>query len=429
MTTIEQSPQVFHPAFNPCYFVLDSDNKTETGFRYIVEIEVSSTIIATYRVRPLPVSLLGEVDISKALQTMLDNDFQELVSYNAENHYINYNLVLSEEYFVNHSFFGARVATGSGIWNWVNWGNTAINPTGANQTMWASLTEPPFVAGDVVVINQLTGLLAPLEGTFTVLDKVNIGGTWYIVIDLPWIGGGVKSNTAVAKYANGLKFREEVATSGTFTAWRGAFRFAEFPNYNNEKYLLSGVTKELLTTMPDAVRISRTTQTRFALRFGQTFNFWVFADWAALGVTNQATFIAWVEANSDYTVDSVTDFSLVGTELKCNIAASGGTGLFFQSQGITEVKAIGNGFELINILRLTDNNLTTFNPTLPLPISVTNLYLDVNNISDWLLLEPWITAQPAFTNPCEIYTQDNPTSAVGTAFETAANLKNATIVE
>lgn len=185
---------------------------------------------------------------------------------------------------------------------------------------------------------------------------------------------------------------------------------------------------------------------------GRRFNFWVFADWADLGVTNQATFIAWVEANSDYAVDSVTDFSLVGTELKCNIAASGGSVCNMFSQGFTEVKAIGNGFEGLTELRLSNNslaefnptlplpnaltlltirgnNLTEFNPTLPLPSSLVDLFLRDNNISDWSLLEPWITAQPTFTDPCQIYTTGNPTSAIGTTFETIALTKNATIIE
>lgn len=159
------------------------------------------------------------------------------------------------------------------------------------------------------------------------------------------------------------------------------------------------------------------------------YNFWVFADWTALGVTNQATFIAWVEANSGYTVDSVSDFNLVGTELKCNIAASGDSSLIFESQGITEVKAIGNGFDGLKDIVLTNNSLTTFNLILPLPSGLLALNLQNNNISNWGLSLPWINAQPAFTDPCTILTSGNPTSAVGTAFETAANLKNATIVE
>jgi hypothetical protein len=205
------------------------------------------------------------------------------------------------------------------------------------------------------------------------------------------------------------------------------------------------------------------------------YNFWVFADWADLGVTNQATFIAWIEANSDYTVDLVTDFSLVGFELKCNISASGGTLIDLSTKGITEVKAIGNGFEDIadlnlnnndllefnpvlplpdglNVLSLSNTSLTEFNPILPLPNSLKFLYLNGNNltefnpdlplpsslqildlinndISDWSLSLPWINSQPTFDDPCAIFTETNPSSAIGTTFETVANTKNAIIVE
>jgi hypothetical protein len=183
-------------------------------------------------------------------------------------------------------------------------------------------------------------------------------------------------------------------------------------------------------------------------------NFWVFADWADLGVTDEGTFIAWIEANSDYTVDSVTDFSLVGFELKCNISASagGGENLDLSTLGITEVKAIGNGFEDITTINLNNNIITEFNPVLPLPdslkglflenniiaefnpvlplpLGLLELYLDDNNISDWSLSLPWINSQPAFDDPCDIYTDNNPSTAIGTSFETIAITKNATIVE
>jgi len=180
-------------------------------------------------------------------------------------------------------------------------------------------------------------------------------------------------------------------------------------------------------------------------------NFWVFADWADLGVTNQATFIAWIEANSNYTVDLVTDFSLIGFELKCNITAIGGSDLEIGSNGITEVKTIGNGFDSLQNLDLSGNVLTEFNPILPLPNTLQNLalafqnltkfnpelplpislqYLDLidNNISDWSLSLPWINSQPAFDDPCTIFTETNPSTAIGTDFETIANTKNATII-
>lgn len=431
MITIEQAPQIFHPAYNPCYFVLDSNNKTNAGFRYIVEVQVGSTIIATYRTRPVPITGLGEVDISKAIQTTFDNDFQQLVSYDAEQHYLNYNLVLSEEYFVSHALFGARVATGSGTWAWANWSDTAFNPTGANLTQWASLTEPPFEAGDNVTINQLTGLLPSLEGSFTVVDKFLLGGVWYLVINLPWIGGGVKANTATATYTNGQKFREEVAQSGTFTSWRGAFRFAEFPDYDNEKYLLNFTNKELLTTMPDGFRISRTQQTRFALRRETTYNFHLIRrngyPWSDFGVTDEASLVAWLAEVSDYTAINVTNLVISGTELKCNVSASGGSDLVLINLLIQEIIAIGQGFIGLLSLILESNPLTEFNPIIPLPNTLQFLLLENNNISDWSLSEPWATLQTPFTNLCEISTSGNPTPAIGTNFEAIINTKNATV--
>lgn len=304
MITIEEQPQPFHPAFNAAYFVFDSDNKTNLGFRYIVDIEVDGDIVATYRLRPKPETLFGEVDISKALQTLLKNDFQQLVSYDAQGHYINYKLVLSEEYFVNHDLYGARVATGSGVFAWPNWSNLAFNPTGANLTQWASLTEPPYVQGDIITINQLTGLIPSLEGSFTVIDKFLLGGIWYLVINLPWIGGGVKSNTATSRFTNGQKFVDEVAESDEFTVWRGAFRFAEFPDYDNELYEMNSDSKEFLTTMPDVVRISRNTQTRFAANIRTAGMYYV--QFNISGILYRYELV-------DYSIGGVTNFEALPT--------------------------------------------------------------------------------------------------------------------
>ena len=69
--TLISSPEVFHPAYNQSYFVFDSDDSAENGFRYVVDVIVSSAIVATYKIRPLPNTLYGEVDIAKVVQSLL----------------------------------------------------------------------------------------------------------------------------------------------------------------------------------------------------------------------------------------------------------------------------------------------------------------------------------------------------------------------
>jgi hypothetical protein len=88
--TLISSPEVFHPAYNQSYFVFDSDDSAENGFRYVVDVIVSSAVVATYKIRPLPNTLYGEVDIAKVVQSLLSKDFQLADTYNATGHFVNY---------------------------------------------------------------------------------------------------------------------------------------------------------------------------------------------------------------------------------------------------------------------------------------------------------------------------------------------------
>ena len=137
-------------------------------------------------------------------------------------------------------------------------------------------------------------------------------------------------------------------------------------------------------------------------------NFDVRADWDFFGVTDEASFIA----NSslffiDATFVNVSNFSLVGNRLRCNIETDAkslnmyGDGVF----GIKEVIAITNlpsliflniGVSLLTefnpILSLPENltslqlfntSLTEFNPTLPLPNSLEQLNLANNQLTEF----------------------------------------------
>jgi hypothetical protein len=265
--TLISSPEVFHPAYNQSYFVFDSDDSSENGFRYVVDVYVDSAIVATYKIRPLPTTLYGEVDIAKVVQSLLSKDFQLLDTYNATGHFVPYRLQIDEEYFVNHPFSLALAASAGVLFGWPNFSNPTINPDGGVKTQLTSATEPPFSAGDLINIQQDTVVNAAVEGIHTVLDKYLAGGVWYLVIDLPWVGGtGIITTEGDIGYANGLKARFTGLTTTPFTAFRGAFGFASFPNYVAADYLIDGVTKKLLTTLPNGVRISRNTMTKFACR-------------------------------------------------------------------------------------------------------------------------------------------------------------------
>lgn len=254
--TVLASPQIIAPAYNPMYIYLDSTNKTQLGFRYVVEVlDASSNVIGTYRVRPIPVTLYGEIDISKLIQTLLYNDFQNTIHYFAQGHDKGFSVNLFEEYFVNAPFTDYNFA-GSGTW--ANFSNLSINPNGFARTMLSHGTNPSFAVGDVIQIAQTpsANYRPELEGIHTVIDTFTSGGVFYTVLDLVWIGNGGTSG-GVVTYANGNK---SVIPSGSISlrnAIKSAFSFVDFKNYNNSTYILNGNTKKLLTTLPSEFRISR----------------------------------------------------------------------------------------------------------------------------------------------------------------------------
>ena len=263
ITTIE-TPQVFTPAYNPMYFYFDSTNKAQLGFRYLVEVVDNDTseVIGTYRLKPIPTTLYGEVDISDLVQTALYNDFQQTKAYKANGHEINYKLNIDEEYYVNVAFSDYEYA---GAANWTNYSDASINPNGFARTQLVHSADPNFNAGDVILVTQTpsANYRPELEGVHTVLDVYNVGAVWYTVLDLLWIGAGSASAGTVS-YADGKKTIFTGITTSVFTAFKGAFGFMSFKTYDHTDYDDNDTTCLFLTTLPDEFRISRNKPTRFS---------------------------------------------------------------------------------------------------------------------------------------------------------------------
>ena len=88
-------PNVTTPAYNPVIFWVDSTNKNETGFKYVVDVYDSTpTKIAEYRVAPEIVNGYGVIDLSKLLQAKVskDLDLTTTTYYNASNSYFQYSV-------------------------------------------------------------------------------------------------------------------------------------------------------------------------------------------------------------------------------------------------------------------------------------------------------------------------------------------------
>jgi hypothetical protein len=113
------------------------------------------------------------------------------------------------------------------------------------------------------------------------------------------------------------------------------------------------------------------------------YNFDITADWSLVGstpVTNQASFEDWLINDLGATSVVITSFDLTGNRLKADIIVNGVGVLNLTNKNVTLVEKIGGFNSSLTQIRLNDNNIVTFNPSIPLPASVTQLRLQNNQI-------------------------------------------------
>jgi len=254
--TILSTPQEMTPAYNKNYFYFDSTEKSEVGFRYLVSVISGGITLGTYKLKPIPTTLYGEVDVSKVIQQSLGQSFDPTQDngYIPTAQFLDFTLQIDEEYLVNEPFTDYTFAGSS---NWPNHSDPAFNPNGLARTALKHSSEPLYSQGDIInVVQEASANFRPeLEGIHTVLDVYLSGGFYYTVLDLTWIGSGAAS-AGDSFYADNKKSIFTGVTSSEVTAYRGAFGFVEYNTYDFEDWQTLNSTSNLLTTLTET-RISR----------------------------------------------------------------------------------------------------------------------------------------------------------------------------
>lgn len=237
MITIKGQPDVITPVYNPVVYYIDSTNKNQPGFRYVVDLYSAGTAnkIAEFRVAPRPNDGYGYIDISKILQTQLSFDFSPSAfsTYKALNSFVNYDIKFGEEYNVNWTFTDTQFESG--------------NITRFNQT--PNSVPHTFIVGDQIIVSQTLDYIPNAEGLHTVKS---VPDAYNVVIDVPFIVSPL--NPGVIAYADNRKtiFRD-LSSIEECIAFNGALSFKNFPNYSFLNYALDNTvsnTRSLLTNMP-----------------------------------------------------------------------------------------------------------------------------------------------------------------------------------
>jgi hypothetical protein len=220
--SIVGQPEYITPVFNPIFFYVDSTNKNEQGFKYIVDVFNTDTNIniGTYKLFGRPVDGYGVADINQLLANQVSFDLNQLnnVVSAATNSQINYYVSFGEEYIVS--------------WDWYD---TEFVPSGPYSTPDYTLvvstgTSNTFIAGDKIILQQNPGYSTNVyNGIFTVLSA----NSSTLIIDVPFVVGYTVGGTAV--YADkGKTVFNNLASATGYTAFNGAIGHQQFLNYQGE---------------------------------------------------------------------------------------------------------------------------------------------------------------------------------------------------
>jgi hypothetical protein len=166
-------------------------------------------------------------------------------------------------------------------------------------------------------------------------------------------------------------------------------------------------------------------------------NFDITANWATgdanYPVTDQSSFELFLGNRSYNNTNNltnivITNFSLVGNRLTCNLTANG-TILDISDMQVTEVLGVGNLLELQQ-LYLGYNQIVSFNPTIALPSGLQELNLIANQMTTagYTASEVWANTQPYFTRMCLVFFENNVNSITGTNLEAILINKNCIVI-
>ena len=145
-------PESNTPAYNPIIYWVDSTNKNETGFKYVIDVYNSGKVtkIAEYRVAPRIDDGYGVIDLSKLLQSKVSKDLSltNTTYYDASNSYYEYEVYFGEEYNASYAYTGFTNSSGY------------VQLTG--------FSSHPFAVGDQIDLTEGTPTNTLLDGLHTV---------------------------------------------------------------------------------------------------------------------------------------------------------------------------------------------------------------------------------------------------------------------
>lgn len=232
--TLKQSPALLQPAYNPIMVSMTSDNDTQNGFQFIVDIFSASTAHRIQRYKfPANPQGFGVKDIHRTLENYVSYDLDDSLTAtgvtSSNGSFFKYDLQFGEEYKFTWTF-----------------DDNFAGSTGAGFT---ASTQHYFAVGDRINITQDAGYThEEYNGTHVITA---VPDNYAIEIDVSF-KGSTPAEGGGAIYSNQKKtiFSGLTAISG-LTVNNGALSHLDYIDYDVDNYNLTGGTSGLLwTDMP-----------------------------------------------------------------------------------------------------------------------------------------------------------------------------------
>lgn len=102
--TINSQPSSYSSMHSPLYYVVTSDNTSETNFKYVCDVYVGGNLVARLKSFPQPTNSKGIFDVSRIVRDYWSSYFKPTIStptafsYIGSDIYVNYVLQFGEEY-------------------------------------------------------------------------------------------------------------------------------------------------------------------------------------------------------------------------------------------------------------------------------------------------------------------------------------------
>lgn len=224
--TIKVEPQAFTPAYNEVMVVLDSTNKAEPKFQYVIDINVGGVYSSRIKVQSNPAGY-GVFNLSKHLESYVSSNIDiatKALFKKITDSYIDYDIDLSEEYVLTTSF------------------TTVTNNGGFCQYNYASPHN--FVDGDFVTVSSSS--VPAYDGVQEITSIPNPSAIVTTeVFSATATGDTVLSNNTTTIIADAAVF------TGTKYILNNVIDWVDFPNFDISDYDISTVgVGKFLTNLP-----------------------------------------------------------------------------------------------------------------------------------------------------------------------------------